>query len=172
MPNTMFSSLDHFLEHAVSPLPLTRRRADELFRWFGESGHLSRQEEIGITVLPKFALGTGAGVLRLMTEGAADAINGIQLVLLSPPTMPDDEFDSWVEVVRGWAVALPVATRAAISRKIRETKGVEDGVPLSILSAGMPESLLLSYRRNAEWVMVFDSPVKNKRKIWVTKNVG
>jgi len=67
---------------------------------------------------------------------------------------------------RGWRSC------AAISRKIRETKRVEDGVPLSILSAGMPENLLLSYRRDAEWVMVFDSPVKNKRKIWATKNIG
>jgi hypothetical protein len=172
MANTIFASVDQFLEHVVSPLPLTRSRSEELFRWFGDSGHLSRQEEIGITVLPKFALGTDTGVLRLMTEGAADATNGIQLVLLSPPSMPEEEFDSWVEVVRGWALALPVATRAAISRKIRETKRVEDGVPLSILSAGMPESLLLSYRRNCEWVMVFDSPVKNKRKIWATKNIG
>jgi len=171
MPNTMFASLDHFLEHVVSPLPLTRGRGEELYRWFGDSGHLSRQEEIGITVLPKFAL-TGFGALHLMTEGAADATNGVQLVLLSPPSMPDDEFDSWVEIVRGWAAALPNATRAAISRKIRQTTRVEDGVPLSILSAGMPETLLLSYRRNSEWVMVFDSPVKNERKIWATKNIG
>ena len=172
MPNQIFSSVDHFLEHAISPLPLTRNRADELFRRFGVCGHMSRQEPIGLTVLPKFALGTDTGLLRLMTEGAADAANGIQLVLLSHPSMTDDEFDSWVKIVRDWADALPIATRAAISRKIRDTKGMEGGVPLTILSAGMPPALLLSYRRVGEWVMVFDSPIENKRRIWATKNIG
>lgn len=172
MANSIFGSREHFLEHAVSPLPMTQARSEELFQWFRESGHLSRQENIGLTVIPKFAIGTGAGVLRLMTEGADDAVNGIQVVLLSHPAMTDEEFDSWADIVRGWAAALPVATKAAISRKIRETKRVEDGVPLALLSAGLPDELLLSYRRNTEWVMVFDSPIKNQRKIWATKNIG
>lgn len=172
MANTLFASREEFLNHVLSPVPLSRARGEELFRSFAESGYLARQEDIGMTVLPKFAIGTMAGAMRQMTEGAADAINGLQVVLLSHPAFTEDEFDSWVAIVHGWAAELPIATKAAISRKIRLMKNVEDGVPLATLSAGLPPELLISFRRPVEWVMVFDLPGKNRRKIWATKNIG
>lgn len=172
MADTPFKTREEFFSHVVNPLPLTRAKGDELFHSFQESGYLARQEAIGMTVLPKFSVGSRAGVLRLMTEGEADALDGLHIVLLSHPSFSDDEFDSWVEIVQRWVVGLPGASRVAISRKIRQMKNVEDGVPLAMLSAGIPSELLITYRRGAEWVAVFDLPGKRQRKIWATKNIG
>jgi hypothetical protein len=171
MVNTMFSSREHFLQHAVNPLPLSAARGERWFQLFRESGYLARQETIGLTVLPKFAVGTDTGMLRLMTEGAADAINGIQVVVLSNPSMDDDAFDDWVDVLRTWAEDLPSAKRGAMSRKIRQMKRVEAGRPLSDLSSGMPGGLFFSYQRSTEWVMVFD-PADGDRAIWATRDIG
>jgi hypothetical protein len=171
MVNTLFSSREEFLQHAVNPLPLSAARGEKWFQLFRESGYLARQEPIGLTVLPKFAVGTDTGLLRQMTEGAADAINGIQVVVLSQPSMDDEAFDDWVDVLRTWAGDLPPAKRGALSRKIRQMKRVEEGLPLSELSSGMPEQLLFSYQRHTEWVMVFD-PADGDRTIWATKGIG
>ena len=171
MVNTLFASRETFLQHANNPLPLSESRGEKWFQLFRESGYLARQETIGLTVIPKFAIGTEAGLLRQMTEGAGDAINGMQVVVLSHPSIDDDEFDEWVGILRSWAENLPPHTRGAVSRKIRELKNVEAGRSLSELSSGMPEGLLFSYQRPTEWVMVFD-PSEGKRTIWATKNIG
>ena len=171
MVNTLFATREDFLRHAVNPLPLSAATGEKWFRLFREWGYLARQETIGLTVIPKFAIGTGAGLLRQMTEGAADAINGMQVVVLSHPSIDDDEFDEWVDILRGWADALPPATRGAISRKIRESRNVEAGRALTELSNAMPAGLLFSYQRASEWAMVFD-PWGGKRTIWATKGIG
>ena len=91
--------------------------------------------------------------------------------VLSHPSIDDDEFDEWVDILRGWADALPPATRGAISRKIRESRNVEAGRALTELSNAMPAGLLFSYQRASEWAMVFD-PWGGKRTIWATKGIG
>jgi hypothetical protein len=171
MVNTMFASRAEFLRHANNPLPLSEARGEKWFQLFRESGYLARQEPIGLTVIPKFAIGTEAGLFRQMTEGASDAINGLQVVVLSHPSIDDDAFDEWVDILRSWAQNLPVPTRGAMSRKIREMKRVDAGRSLSELSSGVPQELLFTYERRTEWVMVFD-PSEGERSIWATKDIG
>ena len=171
MVNTLFATREDFLRHAVNPLPLSAASGEKWFRLFRDWGYLARQEAIGLTVIPQFAVATGAGLLRQMTEGAADAIDGIQVVVLSHPSIDDDEFDEWVGVLRDWTDGLAPTTRGAMSRKIRGSRNVETGRPLTELSSAMPGGLLFSYQRPSEWAMVFD-PWGGKRTIWSTKNIG
>ena len=51
-------------------------------------------------------------------------------------------------------------------------KKVEDGIPLSKLHKDMPASLLFSYRRPGDFVIVIDPPAAGKRKIYTTKGIG
>jgi hypothetical protein len=169
MVNTLFATREDFLRHVVTPLPLSRARSADLFQAFQESGHTARQENIGITIMPKLM---GTNVYIALAEGAVDAYGQVQVVMLSHPSFSDDEYDSWVDVVREWSAAISLESRVAYSRKIRLLKKVEDGIPLNVLHRDMPASLLFTYRRPGDFVMVVDPPLKNKRKIYTTKNIG
>jgi hypothetical protein len=169
MANTLFANQEELLSHLVSLLPVSQARGAGLFRDFQESGYLARQENTGITVVPKLWGGT---VWATISEGATDAHGHVQVVMLSHPSLDDDEFDSWVGVVQGWAANLPPQAQGAISRKIRLLKHVEHGIPLTVLHDGMPAGLLLSYRRPADFVLVIDSPVEGRRRIYTTKGIG
>jgi hypothetical protein len=92
--------------------------------------------------------------------------------LLSHPTLSDDEFDSWVEVLSNWVASFDLDTRGAISRKIREQKAVDRGVPATVLHKDIPASLLLSFSRPSDFVVVFDTPADRKRRIYTTKGIG
>ena len=164
----MFASPDELLKHLVTVLPPSRSKADELFRNFQEWGYVARQEFIGMTVMPKMM---GANLYVVLGEGAADAPGQTQVVMLSSPFLNEDEFDSWVDVVRAWAVGLDVRTKTAFSRMIRELPKVEDGIPLHRLHKELPSTLLFSYARRSDYVIVIHSP-GGKRKIFATKNIG
>ena len=165
----MFASREQFFEHVVTPLPLTDGGKDKLFAEFCENGYLARQEYIGITVMPALAGGNAWG---LVNEGNPDQPGQVKVVLLSHPTLPDAKFDSWVDVLRDWAASFTPDTRGAISRKIRQLKGVDRGVPATALHKDIPTPLLLSYGRPSDYVMVFDSATDRKRRIYTTKGIG
>jgi hypothetical protein len=149
-------------------LPLRKERGEELFQAFRQSGHVARQENVGMTVMPKLILSP----YSVMAEGSPDAPGHTQVVMLSHPSMSEDEFDGWVEVVRTWSGAMSVTTRVAFSRMIRELKSVENGIPLTVLHKDMPPALLFSYRRSGDFVIVVDSWSGAKRKIYTSKNIG
>ena len=167
MTNTMFASADELLRHLITALPPSRAKADELFRTFQQSGYVARQEPVGLTVMPKLL---GANFYVVIAEGS-DAPGQTQVVMLSHPSFSDDEFDRWVEIVQSWSAGLDVRTKTAFSRMIREKPKVEDGIPLSVLHKDMPATLLLSYRRPRDFVIVID-PIPGKRKIYSTRNIG
>jgi hypothetical protein len=169
MANTMFGTSEELLRHLVTTLPPGRAKAAELYESFREFGYVARQEFIGITVMPKML---GANVWVTLGEGSADAPGHTQVVMLSSPAFTDDEYDSWVEIVQAWSAGLNVQTKAAFSRMIRDLKKVEDGIPLPKLHKEMPASLLFSYRRRGDFVIVIDPPAAGKRKIYTTKNIG
>ena len=168
MTNTMFGSADELLRHLITALPPSRAKAEELFRNFQESGYIARQEAVGLTVMPKLL---GANFYVVIAEGAADAPGQTQVVMLSHPSFSDDEFDRWVDVVQAWSASLDIRTRTAFSRMIRDKAKVEDGIPLNVLHKDMPATLLLSYRRPRDFVIVID-PIPGKRKIYSTRNIG
>ena len=169
MANTMFGSSEELLRHLVTALPPSRARSAQLFDSFKECGYVARQEFIGITVMPKML---GANVYVTLGEGSADAPGHTQVVMLSHPSFTDDEYDSWVEVVQAWVAGLDAQTKTAFSRMIRDLKRVEDGIPLTKLHKDMPDSLLFSYRRRGDFVIVIDPPAVGQRKIYTTKNIG
>ena len=168
MTNTMFGSADELLKHLITALPPSRAKADDLFRNFQQSGYVARQEAVGLTVMPKFL---GANLYAVLGEGSTDSPGQTQVVMLSHPSFSDDEFDRWVEIVQAWSAGLDVRTRTAFSRMIRDKAKVEDGIPLNVLHREMPATLLLSYRRPRDFVIVID-PIPGKRKIYATRNIG
>ena len=169
MANTMFGSSDELLRHLVTALPPSRAKAAELFESFKEFAYVARQEFIGITVMPKML---SANLWVTLGKGSAEAPGHTQVVMLSNPSFTDDEYDSWVEIVQGWAAGLNAQTKAAFSRMIRDLKKVEDGIPPPKLHKEMPASLLFSYRRRGDFVIVIDPPVAGQRKIYSTRNIG
>jgi hypothetical protein len=169
MPNTMFASREEFLRHIVNPLPLSQGRGDELFRAFQDFGYLARQEEIGLSVLPVLA---GGSLWGLPNEGIVDAPGQLKVVMLSHPSLTDDDYDSWVEIMRGWAAGLTHPVRVALSRKFRALNNVEHGVGAHVLHEGIPRGLLLSYQRPNDFVIVVDRPGKNKRRVYTTREIG
>jgi hypothetical protein len=169
MVNTMFADEKEFLRHIISPTPLVGGRREELFHRFQESGYLALQEDTGITVAPKLA---GGNLWNIALEGNSEANGRMNVVLLSHPSVTDEEFESWLNVVRDWYSALSIEGKAAVGRKIARLKDVEAGVSLDVLSKGMPSGLLISYRRSRDFVIVVESGLKGKRAIYTTKGIG
>lgn len=169
MANTMFGSSEELLRHLVTALPPSRTKSAELFESFRESGYVARQENIGLTVTARLWGGNLYGVLAELSPGAPGRV---QVVMVSHPSLSDDEFDTWVDVVRQWAAALSPQTSDAFSREIKVMRKVEDGIPLSKLHKDMPASLLFSYRRPGDFVIVIDPPAAGQRKIYTTKGIG
>ena len=99
MANTMFGSSEELLRHLVTALPPSRAKSAELFESFRESGYVARQENIGLTVTARLWGGNLYGVLA---ELSPDAPGRVQVVMVSHPSLSDDEFDTWVDVVRQW----------------------------------------------------------------------
>jgi hypothetical protein len=169
MANTLFANRDVFMKHVISPVPLTDRGKDKLFREFQENGYVARQEYIGITVMPSLAGGNAWG---MFSEGNPDQPNQVKVVLISHPSLPDDEYDSWVDLLCNWAASFDLDTRGAISRKIRALKAVDRGVSATVLHKDIPASLLISFSRPSDFVMVFDWKTDRGRRIYATKNIG
>jgi hypothetical protein len=165
----MFADEAEFLSHIISPTPLVGGRAAELFQRFQESGYLAIQEDTGITVAPKLA---GGNLWNLALEDNSEAYGRVKVVMLSHPSVTDEEFESWLTVVRDWHSALSIEGKAAVGRKIARLKNVEAGVALDVLSGGMPSGLLLSYRRSRDFVIVIESGLKGKRAVYTTKGIG
>jgi hypothetical protein len=169
MANTLFANRDLFMGHVISPLPLTDSGKEKLFQEFQEHGYVARQEYIGITVMSSLA---GGNVWGLFNEGNPDQPNQVKVVLLSHPSLTDEEYDSWVEVLSNWAAAFDLDTRGAISRKIRNLKAVDRGVSATELHKSIPASLLISFARTSDFVMVIDPKSDRKRRIYATRNIG
>ncbi|SMG32568.1 hypothetical protein [Agreia pratensis] len=169
MATSLFSTSDDFFTHVIAPRPLTLAARDAVLDDFSHRGYIARQEPTGISVISKFMIGN---IYTALSEGAADAPGHVQVVMIAHPTQTDDEFDSWVDVVQSWSAALPARTQVAISRKIRQLKHVERGVPLSILHDGLPDQILLSYRRPSEFVAVIEGDSTSHRSIYATKGIG
>ncbi|CAD6003096.1 hypothetical protein [Agreia sp. COWG] len=169
MVNSLFATSDEFHAHVILPRPLVGEARDRLFEDFSRRGYLARQEATGVSVIAKFFT---ANFYAALTEGAADAPFHVGVVMLGHPTLSDEEFDSWVDIVQSWSAALPPRTAVAISRKIRQLRHVDRGVPLTILHKGMPEQILLSYRRPSDFVAVIEPEGTGLRSIYATKNIG
>ncbi|NEM92162.1 hypothetical protein [Galbitalea soli] len=166
MANTLFASRDQFFDHIVTPLPLSGGGKDALFTEFREHGYLARQEAVGLTVLPR---GIFYGVFA---EGDPGLGGQVQVVLLSNPALTDDVFDGWVEVLQQWTASFDLDLRGAMSRKVRDLKAVDRGVPANLLHKDIPLSFLLSYSRRSDFVMVIDPPSDSQRRIYTTKGIG
>ena len=169
MTNTLFTDREHLLSHLITPLPLSRSKGEKLFADFQESGYVARQEDTGLSISPRLWGGNMAGA---MTEMSEDAPGRVPVVMTSHPSFSDDEFDNWVEVVRGWVAALPSQTRAAYSREIKLMKEVDHGIPLNSLHKDMPAALLFSYRRPGGYVIIVEPPAPASRRIYTTRNIG
>lgn len=169
MANTLFATADEFLDHVVLALPPSRARAESLFGAFRQNGYVARQDEVGITVIPR---GLGVTWYAALAEGSRTASGFVPVVMLSNPSLSDEEYDSWVDVVRDWSAALPPAAMTAYSREIKIQKHVDDGIPLTFLNKSLPPSLLMSYRRPGDFVIVIDPGPNGKRSIFTTKNIG
>jgi hypothetical protein len=169
MANSMFATPEQFMNHVVTALPASKTRAAELFEGFQQYGYIARQEDVGISVVPK---GLGINLYAVLAEGAKGVYGFVPVVMLSHPSMSDDEFDSWVDVVQAWSAGLPAATMTAYSREIKIQKKVEDGIPATYLNKSLPPSLLLSYRRPGDFVIVIDPAPGGRRSIFTTKNIG
>jgi hypothetical protein len=169
MANSLFATSDAFYDHVIAPRPVSQAARDAVLDEFTQRGYLARQEPIGISVIAKFMLGN---IFTALSEGAAEAPGHVQVVMLGHPTIADEEFDSWVDVVQSWSRELPARTHVALSRKIRRLPHVERGVPLSILHEGLPGQLLLSYRRPGDFVAVIEGASSVPRSIYSTKNIG
>jgi hypothetical protein len=169
MVNTMFGSPEELLRHLVTPLPPSRAKAAELYESFREFGYVARQENTGLTISPRL---WGGNLYGALTEVSAEAPGRVPVVMISDASLSDDEFDNWVGIVQGWAAGLPPQTSRAYSSEIKLMQRVEDGIPLPKLHKEMPASLLFSYRRRGDFVIVIDPPTAGKRKIYTTKNIG
>ena len=169
MANSVFADREQLLSHLITLLPLSRSQSEKLFADFQEAGYIARQEDTGLTISPRLWGGNMAGAL---TEISEDAPGRVPVVMISHPSLSDDEFDNWVEIVKSWAAALPSGTRAAFSREIKVMKKVDHGIPLTALHKDMPASLLFSYRRPGGYVIVVDPPDRASRKIYTTRNIG
>ena len=169
MANTMFASPDELLRHLITALPPSRAKGEDLFRDFQQAGYVGRQENTGLTVSPRL---WGGNVYGALTEVSADAPGRVQVVMISHPSISDDEFDNWVQVVQGWATGLTPRAISAWASEIKLMKRVEDGIPLSRLHKDMPLALLFSYRRKGDYVIVIDPPAPAIRKIYATRDIG
>jgi hypothetical protein len=169
MANSIFANRDQLLAHVITPIPLTDRGKTEFFEDFRQHGYIARQEYIGITVMPSLA---GGSLWGFINEGNPEQPNQVKVVVLSHPTLTDDEFDNWVQVIRNWAASLDLDTLGAVSRTIRGQKAVDRGVSATHLNKDIPAALLLSYRRPSDFVMVVDTPTARKRRIYSTRDIG
>jgi hypothetical protein len=168
MASSLFADAADFVAHVNTALPISKPRGEQLFRDFQAWGHIARQEDTGLTVSPKLWGGNLAGAL---TEVSANAPGRVPVVMLSSPEFDDAEFDRWAQIVQTWAAGLPDQTRGAFAREIKVMKHVDDGIPLSVLHKDMPSSLLFTYRRAGDFVIVIEAP-GSKRRILTTKGIG
>jgi hypothetical protein len=167
--NSIFATSDQFFEHVITPLPVVGGGREKLFREFSDHGYLARQEFVGITVMPSLA---GGNVWGLVNEGNPEQPNQVKVVLLSHPAHSDEDFDNWVDVLRNWVASFDLDTRLAVSRKIRQEKAPDRGLPGTTLHKDVPPEFLVSFGRPSDFVMVFDDPSARKRKIYPTKGIG
>jgi hypothetical protein len=169
MTNSMFATPDALMQHIVTALPPTRARAEALFDAFQRNGYIARQEDVGIAIVPT---GLGINLYAALAEGSNDAPGFVRVVMLSHPSLTDDEFDSWTETVQGWTASLPAATMTAYAREIKVQKRMDDGIPITFLNKSLPSSVLIAYRRRGDYVIVIDPGPDGRRSIFTTKNIG
>jgi hypothetical protein len=165
-----FTDCDDFMSHVITPFPMSKGRSEKFYGEFLRSGYVAIQSETG---LPVGAALWGADYVREpVPESRAEPKHFESLVMLSHPSMTDDEYFGWVEIVRSWLQSLPQRTVTAYLRKIEDMKYLDRGIPLRALNESLPAQLLFTYPRLSEHVIVIDPLTRSKRTIYTTKGLG